>query len=195
MEFTQFTDINLDIQVYPTFMDEEESLNLFNFIYSNAKFKHSHYTKKGVLSKKRNKALYGNIPYYIATFRGKKIFEKINNWDDCLVIKNIANKLTLITNQEYHVCVIQLYNNGEVGINPHRDKEMKHGTIITSISLGENRIMHFESGMKHIDVLLNNGSLCLINPPTNDSWLHSIVRDKSNKPRISMIFRNCENMS
>jgi alkylated DNA repair dioxygenase AlkB len=71
---------------------------------------------------------------------------------------------------------------------------MKFGTIITSISLGTPRIMRFEKDDKIIDLLLESGSLCLIMPPTNNYWLHSIPKDTSLTPRISLIFRNCEGM-
>lgn len=193
--FMTYTDHNLLIKVNPTFLDEQEASQLYAVICSNAKFKNaSNYTKKGILSKKRNKTTYGCIPHYKAEFRGIQVWEQVHNWDDLPIIKNLATTLTSITKQTYHVCTIQFYNNGEVGINPHRDKEMKHGTIITSVSLGTERVMRFEKGGKRVDVVLNNGSLCLICPPTNDGWVHSIPKDDSKTPRISIVFRNCENM-
>jgi alkylated DNA repair dioxygenase AlkB len=207
-EQVTYRDHNLLIQVTPTFLAEDEASQLYAAICAQAKFKNaSNYTKKGVLSKKRNKTTYGCISHYKAEFRGVQVWEKVHNWNNFPIIKNLATKLTSITNQTYHVCTIQLYNNGEVGINPHRDKEMKHGTIITSVSLGAERIMRFERAYmnthsqnthsqnnKQIDVALKHGSLCLICPPTNDTWLHSIPKDNSKTPRISLVFRNCENM-
>ncbi len=70
---------------------------------------------------------------------------------------------------------------------------MIHGSVITSLSLGQTRTMRFENNNKIIDIILKNGSLCCIYPPTNDKWLHSIPLDNSQKPRMSLIFRRYQN--
>lgn len=195
----EYSDENLKIRVYPNFLKYEDCKNLYHYITMNARFHHSHFTQKGVLSKRRNKVIYGSIPYYSITYKGQTHRTDVYNWDEMPIIKNMAKILKEFTGQEYHVCVIQFYNNGEVGIEKHRDKEMKPGTIITSLSIGDTRTMRFEqitnsSFSKVIDIPLANGKLCLIDPPTNDFWLHSIPKDTTIGPRISLIFRNCEGM-
>ncbi len=37
---------------------------------------------------------------------------------------------------------------------------------------------------------LENGSLCVIQPPTNDFFTHSIKKDESKNVRLSLTFRN-----
>lgn len=194
MIYNSYSEDNLSIKIYPNFLSQEDSIMLFNYIINNAKFDSSFYTLKGVLSKRRIKSIYGSIPYYKANYHGIENKIEVNDWNDMQILKDLADKLSLITKQVYHVCVIQFYSSGEVGINPHRDKEMKEGTIITSLSLGSSRIMKFERGDKELNFELNSGTLCLIEPPTNDCWLHSISKDSSNQPRMSLIFRNCEGM-
>jgi alkylated DNA repair dioxygenase AlkB len=192
METVRYKDNNLNILLYPHFLTDADFF--FRYVVENVEFAHPHYTQKGVLSKRRNRALYGCISNYIDEYKGETSVIPVINWDTKPIIKEMAKIITKVTKQEYHVCFIQWYNNGEVGIKPHRDKEMKSGTIIASISLGETRTMRFENNGKIIDIPLKSGSLCLINPPTNDYWLHSILKDDTTNPRVSMIFRNCENM-
>ncbi len=147
--------------------------------------------------KKRNKIIYGDpaLPSYDVTYLGKTFTTHVIPWSSMSLLESLSTALTETTGQVYHVCVVQLYNNGEVGINPHRDKEMAAGTIITSLSLGATRTMAFERrGHGSIEIPLAAGDLCLLNPPTNDHWLHSIPKDDTTMPRISLVFRNCENM-
>jgi alkylated DNA repair dioxygenase AlkB len=70
---------------------------------------------------------------------------------------------------------------------------MKPGTIIASVSLGTTRVMTFENKSGLHAIPLVSGSLCLIMPPTNDKWSHSIALDKRCQGgRISIIFRYYE---
>ena len=133
---------------------------------------------------------------YTFQYRGEIIRTKVWPWAKLSFLEKIRDLISILTSQTYHCCVIQLYNNGSVGIKPHRDKEMESGTIIASISLGATRTMRFErTGYDNCDISLENGSLLLINPPTNDYWLHSIPWESAcKKPRMSLIFRNCNNM-
>ncbi len=161
------------------------------------RFKRTHVNKDGAPSKRRNKIIYGDedFPSYSFIYQGKTVATRVNPWSALPILRTIRDKITELTGETYHVCVIQLYNNGAVGIDPHRDKEMMPGTIIASVSLGETRVMRFErGGYEMIDIPLTAGTLCLLQPPTNDYWLHSIPRDSTVAPRISLVFRNCKNM-
>ena len=138
---------------------------------------------------RRIKLIYGGIPSYSFTLYGKKIETKVKDWREFPELYALSKMLERVTGQPYNCCVIQYYKSGKVGIKPHRDKEMKSGTIISSISLGETRIMKFERGHEHHEFPLTEGSLFLIHPPTNDCWLHSIPLDDSTSPRMSLVFR------
>ena len=141
--------------------------------------------------KKRNKTIYGSLDKYTIIYRGKTIHTPILPWKSFPELYTLAQRIQETTQQSYNTCVIQIYNSGIVGIKPHRDKEMKPGTDIASISLGNTRSMRFErSGCEELDIPLEHGTLCLIKPPTNDYWLHSIPTDNSSNIRISLVFRN-----
>lgn len=189
----------LSIWYYPSFISSEESNALFSKIYDMAPWQKSHFTKTGCLRRERNKVILGDdsiLNRYTFQYRGEIIRTKVWPWAKLSFLEKIRDLISILTSQTYHCCVIQLYNNGSVGIKPHRDKEMESGTIIASISLGATRTMRFErTGYDNCDISLENGSLLLINPPTNDYWLHSIPWESAcKKPRMSLIFRNCNNM-
>lgn len=195
--YIQYNNDNLCIDIYENFITTESATALKNAILKYGKFKHSHITKSGAPSRRRNKIIYGDedFPHYSFIYMGKKITTRIHPWSSLPILKAVRDKIRELTGQDYHVCVVQLYNNGDVGIDPHRDKEMMPGTIIASLSLGETRVMRFErKGFEPINIDLDAGTLCLLQPPTNDYWLHSIPKDSTTTPRISLVFRNCENM-
>lgn len=180
------------ISLAESFLSDEEAAALYEKIMRDpSHFKHSATTKSGTLSKKRNKTIYGEMEEYVYIYRGVAVKTPIRPWARFPELKSIADRIADISGQTYKTCVIQIYNNGGVGIKPHRDKEMMSGEIIASVSLGTPRIMRFErKGWKTQDILLKSGMLCLINPPTNDYWLHSIPTDESiTTPRISLVYR------
>lgn len=182
----------MDIDIYSNYISESETGDLYRKIIENSRhFKHYSKTKAGLPSKKRNKTIYGSIEKYFYEYHGKIVQTPIYPWYNFPELELLANRIEKATGQPYNTCVIQIYNSGIVEIKPHRDKEMKKGSIIASISLGETRTMRFErSGCETLDIPLESGTLCLINPPTNDYWLHSIPSDATKNPRISLVFRN-----
>lgn len=183
-----------NIQVIDNYLSQEYAKQILDEILEKVKFPYEKITKNGALSKRRNKTIFGEIDNYTVIYKDTEIKTPVNKWNDCPILKKVADELEAYTKQKYHVCVIQLYNNGEVGIDHHRDKEMAPGTIIASISLGCTRIMSFKRYNKTLNFQLKSGSLCLINPPTNDNWTHAIPKDDTKDMRISLVFRNCENM-
>ena len=182
---------NLSITLIENFYSLDMCKKLWDKIIESGDFKRPHTNKDGSLSKKRNKIVYGSIDTYKITYLGKEIVSPIINWDKVPLIKQLATQCTSITGEIYNTCTIQYYNNGQVDIKPHRDKEMAKGTYIVSLSLGATRIMRFESNnsKSQVNCELKEGTLCVINPPTNDYWLHSIPTDATTEPRISIIFR------
>lgn len=184
----------INVQVFDDYLDNDFCETLLTNIIEDVNFPHPFLTKKGVLSKRRNKAIFGEIEHYTALYAEDEIYTKVRSWNELPILKQIADNLEEYTGQKYHVCVIQVYNSGDVGIEYHRDREMAPGTIIASVSLGCTRVMSFKRFDKIVDFQLKSGSLCLINPPTNDYWSHAIPKDDTNDIRISLIFRNCQNM-
>lgn len=192
MEHIKYSCDMMDIDTYSEYISISDATELYKKIMTNPRhFKYDILTKKGVPSKKRNKTIYGSLTTYSYEYRGTTVKTSIYNWKEFPELEILAKKIEETTGQAYNTCVIQIYNSGIVEIKPHRDKEMKKGSIIASISLGEIRNMRFErKGYEVLDIALEGRMLCLINPPTNDYWLHSIPPDTTKNPRISLVFRN-----
>lgn len=184
----------LHIEIYYDIIPEDVTHKLLNTLKHEANWRDNFITKSGKPSKKRNKCIYGSISYYSAVFRGKTLNTKVYNWSRFPILEELANTFSKLTNDNYNTCVLQYYANNHVGINPHRDKEVTNKDVITSLSIGSTRIMRFERGDQIYNIELPNGSLCVIYPPTNNKWLHSIVTENITKDeRISLVFRNHHN--
>lgn len=195
-QYQHYVNPDLSIRVYHRFLHAGWCTALLEYLVKEVPWPHSHHNQSGVLSKRRNKKIYGEIPSYSATFQGKTLTTTVYPWEQMPVLRDIRDLIATATGQPYNVCVLQLYNNGAVGIKPHFDKEMKSGTIIASISLGETRTMTFTRTARcHPDspstlsLPLVSGSLCTLDPPTNDRYLHSIDTDATQGRRMSMVFR------
>lgn len=187
-------DNDLHIEIYSHVISNEEGNKLLNMLIEQAHWRDSFLTKTGKISSKRNKCIYGSIPFYEAIFRGTLLRSRVYDWGQIPLICDLAGELSSNIGDTYNTCVLQYYANQKVGIQPHRDKEVHGNKLITSLSVGATRLMRFErNGIIH-DIELTNGSLCVIYPPTNDKWLHSIVCEKIERsPRISLVFRNHQN--
>ena len=176
----------LHIEIFENSLHDTFCEELFTTLISNAKWR----DKLNANGRKRNKCIYGSIPTYCAIYQGKPSYTKVHNWNNT-PLQVLASQLSAITGDNYNTCVLQYYPNEKVGIKPHRDKEVSSDKFIVSLSLGSTRIMRFERNGIIYDLPLSSGSLCIIYPPTNEKWCHSIVcEDIPKGPRISLVFRN-----
>ena len=181
---TTLNDTNLEIDFYENFITKEEAESLLIELASII----------NPVGNKRVCKLFGNEDVvYELTYFGKTSIKPVNPWFKS--IKDIRDRITKETGQEYTVCAIQMYPNGKVGINPHRDKEMIKGTMICGLSIGGTRTLSMTKGYKTItkehNLKLNSGSLYILKPPTNSYWAHCIKpKLTSSKVRYSLTFRN-----
>jgi len=147
---------------------------------------------KAVTYNKRFCVLCGSIPIYTVRYFGKTNHRQVLPWETIPGLPEIKSYIEDICKETFTVCAIQYYKDGGVGISPHRDKEMIAGTKIAGLSFGQERELVLSSiyDNRELKVSLSNGSLYVMNPPTNDKWLHSITKDDSLSYRISLTFRN-----
>jgi alkylated DNA repair dioxygenase AlkB len=178
-----YFDVDFHVDVYNNLLTEELSVMWFGYL--EKLFVDDN-------DKRRKSVLFGEKGLiYTVTYRGTVSHTEALPWDTVPVLNYLKNLVEKITGQQYSVCVIQRYPNGKIGINPHRDKEMVQGTRICGLSLGAERTISFTRCQKKIDIPLPSGSLYVMNHPTNQKWLHSIVKDASIKtPRLSLTFRD-----
>jgi alkylated DNA repair dioxygenase AlkB len=127
---------------------------------------------------------------YTVTYRGNTTHQKLILWSELPVLLEIKDKLETFLEKVFTTCIVQFYPNGKAQIKPHMDKEMKLGTWICGISLGQTRIIDFVRYQNNYEIPLPMGSLYVIKEQTNSNWLHSIREDDSDDGRISLTFRD-----
>lgn len=175
----------LNVDFYEGFLNVEDSETCFNYFSSMFG------------SSKRRQSIHYGIPglNYKVEFRGDSFSKTVLDWTDNVYLQVIKQKLQELTKETYTVCVIQFYENGKIGIAKHKDREMIKGTTIAGLSLGSAREfrLHPPAFLKRevaVSTSLTSGSLYVLRPPTNDYWMHEIVKDSTTHPRISLTFRN-----
>lgn len=107
----------------------------------------------------------------------------------------IKKGIEVLSNVEFTTCLLNLYRDGKDSNGWHADneKELGQNPIIASVTLGQERFFHLkhrkDKGLRH-KMLLEHGSLLLMQGATQHHWLHQIP--KTTKPvaeRINLTFR------
>jgi alkylated DNA repair dioxygenase AlkB len=152
--------------------------------------------------------------YYTVQIGDREPFTKTTNkWElfpSLLTIKKLVEKEL---NDVFNYCIVMRYPNGNIGIAPHRDKELgyKENSQIVGLSLGQERMFIlsppslekvyditgkiYTKELKKVCTELNHGSLYIMRPPTNNLWTHCIPKEPlKNNIRYSLTFRKVDNL-
>jgi alkylated DNA repair dioxygenase AlkB len=138
---------------------------------------------------KRKVAWYGNERY---NYTYSNTTKQAQPWTPELAeLKLLVENITGTT---FNSCLLNLYHNGEEGMAWHSDDEkaLGHNTIIASLSLGAARKFSFKHKQTHekTDIILEQGSLLVMQGATQTNWLHRLPPSKKIKnPRINLTFR------
>lgn len=107
----------------------------------------------------------------------------------------IKKKIETKTKANFTTCLLNLYRDGQDSNGWHADneKELGQNPIIASITFGHERYFHLkhrnDKTLKH-KILLEHGSLLLMQGKTQHHWLHQIPKTaKPIKERINLTFR------
>lgn len=181
----------LHFEYHPLFLSHEEADELYSILKSKCFPKSSN---------RRSNVTYGDEGVsYTVQFKNNTIVRVAIPWSEFPLLLKYKHRLEQLTGMRFNYVVIQRYPSGKIGIAPHRDKEMKSGTVIAGISLYTPRIIALHPPRYNridreiVRGLLQNGSLYLLYPPTNDHWSHEIeVDDSITGERISLTFRYVE---
>ncbi|XP_013141360.1 PREDICTED: alpha-ketoglutarate-dependent dioxygenase alkB homolog 2-like [Papilio polytes] len=117
-----------------------------------------------------------------------------------LAIRDLLFKLKGIL---YDFVLVNKYRNGNDHMGEHRDNEpeLDPKCPIASVSLGQERpfVLKHKDARKpgptrkqipQVKINLEDGSILLMNPPTNEVWYHSLpIRKKLPGARINLTFR------
>ncbi|MCK0158378.1 alpha-ketoglutarate-dependent dioxygenase AlkB [Cellulophaga sp. F20128] len=180
-----------DIRYFSNIITEAEALTLFKRLRETIAWQQDNITVFGKTHPQpRLTALYAtnSKPYSYSNI----IMHPIPFTAELLRLKLTVEALSKTT---FTSCLLNLYRDGKDSNGWHSDdeKELGKNPVIASVSLGAERIFHLKNkhnnNLKH-KVLLENGSLLLMQGKTQHHWLHQIP--KTTKPigeRINLTFR------
>ena len=106
----------------------------------------------------------------------------------------IKHQVETLANVRFNSCLLNLYHDGNEGMGWHSDdeKELDPLAPIASVSFGGVRKFAFKhrQDKTNISLFLENGSVLLMQSPTQEFWQHSLTKTKRTVgPRINLTFR------
>jgi alkylated DNA repair dioxygenase AlkB len=146
------------------------------------------------ITTKREVAWYGNSEYlYTYSNTTKRALAWTKELSE---LKQIVEEYAGI---KFNSCLLNLYHNGNEGMGWHSDDEKSLGknNTIASLSLGAERKFSFKHKQTKqiISLVLEHGSLLIMNDATQSNWLHSLPKSKNiTQPRINLTFRVINNL-
>jgi alkylated DNA repair dioxygenase AlkB len=179
------------INYYSNFLNKEEADFYFHELKSHVSWRQDEITVYGkTYQQPRLTALYATnvkpYSYSNVTMHPHEFDGKLSE------LKQLLETKTKIT---FTTCLLNFYRNGKDSNGWHSDdeKELGENPIIASISLGEERFFHlrhkYENTLKQ-KVLLEHGSLLLMQGKTQHFWQHQIPKtSKVIGERINLTFR------
>lgn len=176
------------------FYNNTQANSLFDNLLKDILWQQDDITLFGKTHKQpRLTALYAesNTPY---TYSGIKM--KPHPFNDLLL--KIKNDVELISNHKFNSVLLNLYRDGNDSNGWHADNEKELGTnpVIASISFGANRFFKFKHRnikQESHKILLEHGSLLIMNGEMQHYWLHQIPKTKKDiGKRINLTFRFIE---
>lgn len=192
--FSEEMDLNLPdsaITYYPNFLDADAADFYFEHLKKIIPWQQDDIIVFGkVYAQPRLTALFGNNgkPYSYSSITMQP--HKFNK-----ELLEIKNRIETKSNVEFTTCLLNLYRDGKDSNGWHADneKELGQNPVIASVTLGQERFFHLkhrtEKDLKH-KLLLEHGSLLLMQGATQHNWLHQIAKTK--RPigeRINLTFR------
>lgn len=180
-----------DIIYFPRFLDMDKANFYFEHFKAVVPWQQDDIKVFGkVYPQPRLTALYGNNgkPYAYSN-----ITMQPHEFSEALL--EIKSKIETETSALFTTCLMNRYRNGTDSNGWHSDneKELGRNPVIASITLGQERYFNLkhreDKNIKH-KLLLQHGSLLLMQGATQHHWLHQIP--KTAKPigeRINLTFR------
>ncbi|WP_051470250.1 alpha-ketoglutarate-dependent dioxygenase AlkB family protein [Fischerella sp. PCC 9605] len=109
-------------------------------------------------------------------------------------LQELRLRIELETSYRFNIVLCNRYRDGKDSVGWHNDNEPSMGTspAIASISLGATRKfqMRLKSGRSITDFWLEHGSLFLMKPGCQESWVHQVPKtSRAIGERINLTFR------
>lgn len=171
-------------------LSQSQANHYFNVLLNNAAWQNDQVIVFGkLITTKRKMAWYASQPFTYSYSNTQKIALPFT--PELLDLKSIVEKISGFT---YNSCLLNLYHSGEEGMSWHTDneKELQKNGAIASLSLGATRTFSFKNKQTKlkVDIVLQPGSLLVMQGATQQHWLHSLpITKKVTQPRINLTFR------
>lgn len=180
-----------DITYYPNLFNLEDANHYFKILLNTLEWQQDDITIFGKTHKQpRLTALYANNN---KTYSYSNITMKPLKFTPTLEL--IKTKIETKTKQQFTTCLCNLYRDGQDSNGWHADneKELGQNPIIASVSFGAERLFKLkhrtDKTLKH-DIVLQHGSLLIMQGKTQHHWLHQIPKTrKITSERINLTFR------
>lgn len=179
------------ISYYPDFFAKEEADKIFTELLETTLWKQDTITVFGKTHPQpRLTALYGNDdkPYSYSN-----ITMQPQPWNNLL--QKIKDQIETVCKTHFTTVLLNLYRDGKDSNGWHADneKELGRNPVIASISFGAERAFHLQHNSdknEKIKIILEHGSLLLMEGATQHYWKHQIPKTaKPINPRINLTFR------
>ncbi|MGB8703958.1 MAG: alpha-ketoglutarate-dependent dioxygenase AlkB [Gillisia sp.] len=186
-----YTYSHAEILYFPEFLSSEEAEFYYQALLKSVKWEQSSITIFGKkIPQPRLSALYAknDVSY---TYSGLTLHPEPYSKE----LLNLDQKIREACGFESSHCLANLYRDGNDSMGWHSDDEKVLGKnpTIASLSLGAERkfmLKHKKiSGLKK-EIILNSGSLLLMQGKTQHFWKHQLPKTKKiHSPRINLTFR------
>lgn len=176
---------------YGKIMDYSKAEFYYNRLLENIEWRNDEAIIFGkLIITKRKVAWYGeeNFKYSYSNVTKEALL-----WTaELLELKSLTEQ---ITGETYNSCLLNLYHDGNEGMDWHSDgeKDLKKNGAIASLSFGAQRKFAFKhkTTKETVSLLLEQGSLLVMKDETQTHWLHRLPPSKKIiKPRINLTFRS-----
>ena len=180
----------VEVFYYSNFYSRKESENCFQKINQEVSWKRETIIMFGKeIPVPRDTAWFGDRAY---------IYSGIKNNPSPFTpsLLEIKQDIELKTNETFNSLLINRYQSGNDKVDWHADDEpeLSKNSSIASLTLGQERdFLIREKGTTgdNKKILLEDGSLLLMKPPTQEFWEHCIPkRSGVERTRINLTFRN-----
>lgn len=177
-------------EFYPNFLSNRESQLYFEALLHSIDWRQDEIVMFGKrIVTNRKVGWYGDSPFRYIYSKTEKVAKP---WTSEL--RELKSRVEELTGDTYNSCLLNLYHSGSEGMGWHSDdeKSLDPAASIASVSLGATRTFRFKHKYQDLktSVELTSGSLLLMQPPTQEFWLHALTKTtKVKSPRINLTFR------
>jgi len=180
-----------EVHLCPNFLPQNEANAFLETLKATVNWQSETYTMFGkAVTPKRLVAWYADEGL---SYTYSKLTKAGLPWNPTL--QQLKQQAEQLTGHHFNSCLCNRYHNGQEAMGWHSDNEPELGQqpTIASLSFGTTRrfVFRHKTTKAKVELLLPNGSLCLMKGEVQDYWQHSLPKSaKVHGERINLTFRN-----